>query len=103
MKVLRPGITAKLSLSFVVIIILSICSLSIQGYHAFSRVLYQQTEQYISDILQQTGENIEMRLEEFTDLVFTLQSDGTVQTFLTGANSPKTSTYLNYVRETSHE
>lgn len=82
LKLIPFRISTKISISMILLILFSVTFLSVQFYRSFSSELYSQTENYIDDMMMETGKNIELQMNNFTNLIFTLQYDTDVQNYL---------------------
>jgi len=76
----------KLIISFLALIILPAITIGIFSYYTSQRLLKQKTEQYTSDILMETGENVDVKLREIERISFQIVSNMTIQDALKKAN-----------------
>lgn len=60
----------KLLMSFLALIILPVITIGISSYYTSQQLLRQKTEQYTSDILMETGENVDVKLGEIERVSF---------------------------------
>lgn len=92
-------ISQKYAISFIAVCLLTIGVLS-AAYYSYSRKLIDnQTEQYISKVLEQAGTSLELRLKDFDSLIFNIQSDSTVQQQLRLWKDKKMNDYDRYLVE----
>jgi len=76
----------KLIISFLALIILPVVTIGIFSFYTSQRLLKQKTEQYTSDILMETGENVDVKLREIERISFQIVSNMTIQDALKKAN-----------------
>ncbi|HPZ05390.1 MAG TPA: sensor histidine kinase, partial [Clostridiales bacterium] len=76
----------KLLMSFLALIILPVITIGISSYYTSQQLLRQKTEQYTSDILMETGENVDVKLGEIERVSFQIVSNMTIQEALRKAN-----------------
>lgn len=79
-------IRSKLILSFLVLIILPVITIGIFSFHTSKGLLKEKTEQYSNDILMETGENVDVKLEEIERLSFQIVSNMDIQQALRKSN-----------------
>ncbi len=77
----------KLLLSFLFLIIVPLMLIGFFSFYTSEGLLKQKTEQYASDILMGTGENINVKLREIERLSFQIVSNMPIQQALKKANS----------------
>lgn len=90
-------ISTKISISMILLILFAVVFLSFRFYQSFCDVMYDQTKDYIDDMMMETGKNVELQMNTFTNLIFSLQYDSSVQTYLTKVQSPSVDEYHKYL------
>lgn len=90
-------ISTKISISMILLILFAVVFLSFRFYQSFCDVMYDQTKDYIDDMMMETGKNVELQMNTFTNLIFTLQYDSSVQIYLTKEQSPSVDEYHKYL------
>lgn len=91
------NVSTKINATMILLLMLSIFLLAYQTYRISSRLIHIQNDQYIGDMMMQTGKNIEASFQDFSDLMFSLQFDPSVQEGLTKLLSPQTDDYSKYL------
>jgi two-component system sensor histidine kinase YesM len=79
-------IRRKLILSFLALVIFPAILIGFFSFYRSSLLLKDKTEQYSKDILMETGNNIEVKLNEAKNLSFQIISNSQVQNVLENAN-----------------
>lgn len=86
-KIIRDlPIRKKLVLSFLLLIIFPVLLIGLFSFYRSSELLKNKTEQYTKDILMETGNNIEVKLQEVERLSFQIVSSTEIQRALNNAN-----------------
>lgn len=90
-------ISQKLAVSCIGLCFAVISILTIQYYHYSRNMLEKQTEQYISDMLMQTGNNLDYLMEEIESLIFQIQQEPELQNYLTRVQKNQMNAYEEYL------
>ena len=94
----RFRIGQKLACSCMLLCLLIGGILSAEYYKYSKSALDEQIEQYISDMVQQTGYNIQTVMDDVQSVIFDIQKDEAVQAYLTArAENQPADGYENYV------
>lgn len=92
-------ITQRLAVSGLLVCFVATFILSLQYYH-YSRGLFEeQTEKYISSLVKQTGENLDIHIKEFQDLIFNIQKEPRVQNYLIDRKENVEDSYTGYTAQ----
>jgi two-component system sensor histidine kinase YesM len=83
----------KLLLAFLLLIILPVMLIGFFSFYTSKGLLKQKTEQYTSDVLMETGENVDVKLREIERLSFQIVSSMPIQQSLRKANKGVTDEY----------
>lgn len=90
-------ISQKLAAACMGLCIAVITILTVQ-YYSYSRKLMEtQTQQYINDMLMQTGYNLNLLMEDVETLIFNIQKEPNVQNYLTQLKKNRGDTYAEYL------
>lgn len=90
-------ISQKLALVCIGLCLSTISILTLQYYNYSRNMLEQQTQQYIFDMLKQTGNNLDMVMEDVQTLIFNIQKEPDVQSYLTQLQSQSMENYEEYL------
>lgn len=90
-------ISQKLAVSCIGLCLAVISILSIQYYNYSRQLLETQTRRYISDMLLQTGNNLNLLMADVETLIFNLQKEPDVQNYLTRFGQQQQNTYEEYL------
>ncbi len=93
----RFKISQKLALVCISLCLATISILTVQYYNYSRNMLEQQTQQYIFDMLKQTGNNLDMVMEDVQTLIFNIQKEPDVQSYLAQLQSQSIDNYEEYL------
>ena len=92
-------ITQRLAVSGLLVCFIATFILSLQYYH-YSRGLFEeQTEMYISSLVKQTGENLDIHIKKIQDLIFNIQKEPRVQNYLISTKENAEDSYTGYIAQ----
>ncbi|MBE5981211.1 MAG: sensor histidine kinase [Paenibacillaceae bacterium] len=90
-------ISQKLAAACMGLCIAVITILTIQYYSYSRRVMESQTQQYINDMLVQTGYNLDLLMGDVETLIFNIQKEPNVQNYLSQLTKNRNNSYAGYL------
>lgn len=90
-------ISQKLAAACMGLCIAVITILTVQYYSYSRKLIENQTQQYITDMLIQTGYNLDLLMEDVETLIFDIQKEPNVQNYLSQLKKNRNNTYAEYL------
>lgn len=90
-------ISQKLAIFCIGLCFAIISILTVQYYNYSRNMLERQTQLYISDMLRQTGNNLDMVMDSIEALIFDIQKEPEVQNYLTQIQGVSHDSYSGYI------
>lgn len=90
-------ISQKLAVACMGLCIAVITILTVQYYSYSRKLMENQTQQYITDMLIQTGYNLDLLMEDVETLIFNIQKEPNVQNYLSQLKKNRNNTYAQYL------